>query len=219
VRDVLRDVVDVSPEEVDLPAKVKSLPLPGDFVVRAGSTPEARMAAFAEMLSQATRQPYRFVLEPRERDAIVVTGKYAFRPLPNTEQQSGGTLYLCLATPTTKPSYSGAGGGMRESFERLGELTNLPVIIETTLPQRDARNWRIDSSAAAYMRGRREMDAATADRLLANVAKQTSLVLKRERRVVPTWVVATTTGTTRPAAATTTPVATPPAMTSASSKQ
>ena len=103
---------------------------------------------------------------------------------------------------------------MLDAFERLGELTNLPVVLETTLPQRDARNWRIDSSVGAYMGGRKPMNAAAVDLLLANFAKQTSLVLKRERRVVPTWVVTTTATPATAPAATTARVATTLAPTS-----
>ncbi|MEA2708981.1 MAG: hypothetical protein QOF78_1582 [Phycisphaerales bacterium] len=190
VRDLLRDVVGVSPEEVDLPASVKSTPLHGDWVVRAGSTIEARMTAFASVMSQVLGRTYQFKLEPREREAIVITGTYAFHPLPDTEQQPGGTMYLTVKPPARKPGFYAAGGSAAQAFERVGALTGLPIIFETKLPEpgRGVQNWRIDVSANPYLGGGKPMDAATIDALLANVAKQTSLVLKREKRVVPTWV-------------------------------
>lgn len=126
--------------------------------------------------------------QTREREAIVITGTYAFRPLPAPTQQEGRTLYLHLTAPTTKPSFSNVGAGFKALSGYLDDLTGLPVVMETTLPERGAPNLEIDRSLFAYLNGRKAMDAATVDVLLANVAKQTSLALKRERRVMPMWV-------------------------------
>lgn len=54
VEEVLRNVVEISPQDVDLPPAAKNLELPGDFVYRPAATPEQRMAAFARVLSSAT---------------------------------------------------------------------------------------------------------------------------------------------------------------------
>ena len=70
------------------------------------------------------------------------------------------------------------------------------MVIGTVLPPRGPQNWKIDAPLQPYMDGRKPMDAAMVDVLLANLAKQTSLQFKRERRVVQTWVPTTATTTT-----------------------
>jgi hypothetical protein len=65
-------------------------------------------------------------------------------------------------------------------------VTKRQVIIEAKLPSRGANSYR-DHASMKPFHGE-AADPAAVDALLANVAQQTSFQLKRERRVVPTWV-------------------------------
>lgn len=71
-------------------------------------------------------------------------------------------------------------------FTHLEDVTGRQVIVEAKLPSRGAGSYRDHASVQSFHR--MEMDAATVDALLANLANQTSFELKRERRVLPTWV-------------------------------
>jgi RNA polymerase sigma factor (sigma-70 family) len=188
VRGVLRDVVGIAPQETDLPRDILRRNLPGDWVVRESSPVAERMAAFTQLLSQQIGRTYRSEVRPLEREVIVVRGTYAYRPLPDVpEEQYGATIHFYVGQPEKKPSgFGGSGGAFRGLFAHLGDLSGRQIIIETELPSRGAGSYKDHASVQPFHR--KEMDAATLDLLLANVEKQTSFELKRERRVVPTWV-------------------------------
>jgi len=84
---------------------------------------------------------------------------------------------------------SDLGGAFAGIFGHLGLLTARQIIVETTLPSRGPGSYKAHASMQPFYR--KDMDPAALDELLANVAKQTSLQFRRERRVVPTWVFTT----------------------------
>jgi hypothetical protein len=188
VRGVLRDVVGVAPHETDLPRDLLGRDLPGDWVVRRSVTTAERMAGFTQLLSQELGRTYRSELRPVEREVIVVRGTYAYHAPPGVETDlRGDTVHFYLGTPEKKPNgLGGSGGYFRAMFAHLEDLTGRAVIVETKLPGRGADSYK-DHGSLKPLYGK-EVDAASVDLLLSNVAKQTSFELQRERRVLPTWV-------------------------------
>ena len=191
VAGLLRTVVGVAPAETNLPRATLMRTLNGDWVYRESAPVADRMAAFTQLLSQDIGRTYRAELAPLEREVIVVTGAYAYKPLPDVSNQNGGgggdTIHFYLGQPQKKPTgFSGSGGAFTGMFTHLEDVTGRQVIVEAKLPSRGAGSYRDHASVQSFHR--MEMDAATVDALLANLANQTSFELKRERRVLPTWV-------------------------------
>jgi RNA polymerase sigma factor (sigma-70 family) len=198
VRDLLRAAVGISPEETDLPREVLSRVLPGDWVMREGAPVADRMAALTQALSQEMGRTYRSEVRQLEREVIVVRGTYAYHPLPNVIQErrggggggSGETIHFYIGQPQKQPTgMNGSGGAFAGIFGHLGLLAARQIIVETTLPSRGPGSYKAHASMQPFYR--KDMDPAALDELLANVAKQTSLQFRRERRVVPTWVFTT----------------------------
>lgn len=204
VGDLLRSVAGVSPQEVDLPVEVKRRELPGDWVVRGGAPVEQRMAALATLISRATTRPIApLVRTPRERDVIVVGGTYAYRPLASgtTRPQRGQMVHLFVGDLESGRNRGGGGAGLENAFERVSDLTGYPIVYDTSLKARASVSYHHHPSLAAFEEARRTADVAPAplvDELLANLAKQTSLTITRERRTIPIWEPATS-PTTAPA--------------------
>jgi hypothetical protein len=188
VRSMLRDL-GVAPHETDLPQAVLRQSLPGDFVVRQDAPTAARVAAFTQLLSEATGRTWRSAVRPLEREVIVVSGTYAYHPPADMPRDASGgdTIHFYLGKPDNKPmGFSGSGGAFGAMFNHLEDVAKRQVIIETKLPSRGANSYR-DHASMQPLHGE-VADPAAVDALLANVGKQTSFQLKRERRVVPTWV-------------------------------
>ena len=188
VRGVLRDVVGVAPHETNLPRELLGRNLPGDWVVRRPVSVEQRMAAFTQMLSQELGRTYRSEVRQIEREAIVVRGTYAYHAPPGVDSElRGDTVHFYLGTPDKKPNGSGgSGGSFGAMFKHLEDLTRRAIIVETKLPGHGAGSYKDHSSLQPFYG--EEVDAASVDLLLANLAKQTSFELRREKRVLPTWV-------------------------------
>jgi len=195
VRGLLRGTVGISPEETDLPREMLSRVLPGDWVMREGAPVADRMAAFTQALSQEMGRTYRSEVRQVEREVIVVRGTYAYHALPDVIQErrgngGGQTIHFYIGQPQKQPTgMNGSGGAFAGIFGHLGLLTARQIVVETTLPSRGPGSYKAHASMQPFYR--KDMDPATMDELLANVAKQTSLEFKRERRTVPTWVFTT----------------------------
>jgi RNA polymerase sigma factor (sigma-70 family) len=191
VRGVLRSLVGVAPHETDLPRALLGRDLPGDFVVRTSAPVAERMAAFTQMLSQELRRTYRAELRQLEREVIVVTGTYTYRPTPDVEREPGraDTVHFYIGTPQKKPDgFGGSGGYFRAVLAHLEDLTGRGVVVDAKLPPRGGpASYKDHSSVKPFHRN--DMDAASLDLLLANLAKQTSFEFRREKRVLPTWVI------------------------------
>jgi RNA polymerase sigma factor (sigma-70 family) len=204
VNDVLRSAVGVSPQEVDLPPEVRRLRTAGDWVFRDGTTSDQRMAAFGQYISARLTKPYTVTRQPLERDVIVVAGKFEFRELEE---------FAATTRPTTAPARrprtptlhlfaermnddrdgsGGGGGGVRNALERVGDVTGYPLVYDTPLDAAANQfNYRHHRSFLQLEQDRGDKLAPQdkVDQLLANVAKQTSLTITRERRTIPIWVV------------------------------
>ncbi|MEA2733894.1 MAG: hypothetical protein QOE14_345, partial [Humisphaera sp.] len=173
------------------PREVLRLVVPGDWVMREGAPVAERMAAFTQLLSQEMGRTYRSEVQQLEREVIVVSGTYAYHALPDVvqEQRRGGgdTVHFYIGQPQKQPTgMNGSGGAFAGVFAHLGGLTGRQIIVESKLPPRGASNYKDHASVQPFHT--KEMDAATLDALLANIARQMSFELKREKRVMPTWV-------------------------------
>jgi hypothetical protein len=146
-----------------------------------------------KILAPVTGRTYEMVYRPVERDAIVVSGKFKFQPLPGVKNADGRpTIHLFVRDGEVASMPNGVGGGtsgIGGMMMMVGEITGYPIMYDTPPANGIRVNWRQQESVA-QMADKRvgPADAGEVDALLANVSKQTSLELKRGKRVVEMWV-------------------------------
>jgi hypothetical protein len=179
-------------------------PLMADLVVRKSATPRERADALAQILSRELKRKLTLTLSEVEREVIVVGGKFAYKTPPRGSPATRATTqaWKLRTPPRVILIYAGtpAGPGERrggyqtsvtsDTFVRmLANLCRMPVIIEGTLGG-ERQYFAIDRSAYEPWDRLHPPDDATIDAILNNVAMQSELRLRRERRKMPSWVLA-----------------------------
>ncbi|MEA2708982.1 MAG: hypothetical protein QOF78_1583 [Phycisphaerales bacterium] len=197
VNSVLGDIAGLSPQEVDLPYPLMKRELRGDWVYRTDVPVEQRLAALMQVIAPIAGRTYELARRPLEREVIVVTGQFKLQPLPGTKKYEGRpTIHLFIRDGEPDALPDGVGGGtasIKRVLNEVSDITGYPVVFDTPLASGVRVSWRQQDSVAT-MQDKRigPADARDVDALLANVAKQTSLELKRERRMIEMWSPATT---------------------------
>lgn len=160
-------------EEADVDASVpRSMPLPGDWVVRKGASTDQLAAGIADVLSRKLGRTVRLERRHVTRDAIIVRGSYHFVPLPG--KPDNGVIEL-VGDPPPQPLPSQKRQlKLGELLRRFGSVNGLAIVDET---------------------GRGDKPVTIADHptygnpmiVLRNIAAQTSLRLDREPRPRDLW--------------------------------
>lgn len=167
------------------PGKLINAPMRGDWVVRADSTPEQRQAAFVAELSRVLKTPVTLTESRTQRQAIVVRGKLAMRPIAATRPDGRPTvvIYRGKRSPNNEWNTGNTLG------EQLADTCNLPVIDEAGISQKQIELVRSQNSwlGRGAMTPQRQK---AIDEILGNVAAQTSLDLRVESRLLPVWTLA-----------------------------
>jgi RNA polymerase sigma factor (sigma-70 family) len=205
-RDALRAAVGIAPRELELsndfPADLLDRPMPGDWVIRQGGSTEAKLADFLRAL---VGRPVAVTRQTVERDVIVISGTFAYRGLNGAAPAAGQPrkIHFFLGQPDATPSHGGGTGSYVNALERVGDSTGYRVVRESPkFGERSGVEFAthrsfMDAAAEAKRTNNGVFPPAQLDDFLANLSKQTSLNIRRERRAVGTWV-------TVPAAAATT---------------
>jgi len=191
VSDILSDLI-VPPQEVDLPPTILKTVLRGDIVYRSSSSLQERLPALMQVIAPIVGRRIELVRRPVERDVIIVSGKFKLQPLADAPSYEGRPtihLFVRAGEPASLPS--GVGGGtaaIRTILDEVGDITGYPIVYDNPLGSGLRVNWRQQESVVEMQEKRiGPADAAEVDALLANVAKQTSLELKRGRRTIEMW--------------------------------
>lgn len=179
--------------EYDGPKELLDLAVPGDWIIRDGSTIQDRLAALEGILRDELKQPVRFERRIVERDTIVIRGDWQFHPSPDV--QPGDSKYVNLyadeadATDATKGSSGFGTSALPELFAIVGSYLNLPVADERSSPDTRQAVWRVHRSALLLDMPDGPARLAKADLILKHLAEQTSLQFTREPRKVAVWFV------------------------------
>jgi hypothetical protein len=174
----------------------------GDWVYRSGASQQEILAGIAQVISERIGRPVHFAQRTLPRPALIVRGTYAFHALPGRED---GVIDLTDANPTAPPSsrpIKAAAGGSVDHGTLMAMLdfwfsSDRQVIDESGAGKTNVA-WRF------------RPDVRSTQKLLANLAAQTSLQFATETRDAPVWVLVDDQG--HPASAT------PTATTQASAK-
>ena len=123
----LRQVGGIWPQDTDLPREKLSRRVDGDWVIRVGATTDQKIAALAPLL---LGQGKTLALKPVERDVIVASGTFDYKPREAAQQPS--TLYpqIRLYSGPRRSESSSACQTKEDMLNELGEVLNHPMIIE-----------------------------------------------------------------------------------------
>jgi hypothetical protein len=167
---------------LELALKDRLRPVPGDWVIRPESTTEQRMEAISRVLR--TQLGWKVTLEQRqvERELFVARGQFRYAPLPKQLDAEGGDDGMPQLVHFYVDSLSGERGAAIGDVSALltaaGELMETEIVNESE-PAKGPITWRNHAGAMVPPESR--------DKLVANIAKQTGLTFKRERRMTSRW--------------------------------
>jgi hypothetical protein len=168
--------------EVEMADELKFLEVAGDWIVRRNSTLEQRMAAVGQILSSATGRRIAVRKTTRQRRVLVVSGTYAFTPLPQAKDPRTIHLYC---RELIEPNGAGGGSGPLSSIlHRLEEVTGQKIVNQAVVAGGTKVGWtnHHDLSSAGKDLKMREL-------LLDNVRKQTGLTFSAQTQDVEIWTV------------------------------
>jgi hypothetical protein len=186
---VLFYVLGIPEYDYNLPKDLK-IKLAGDWIIRTNSSKDEQLKALEEIIYAETKRIIRFEKRTVERDVIVATGRFDFKPL---KSEKTDWLYLCL----------------NENDRLVGNIvTHQPVSINELLPlisntsgidiKIDDRTEKVEvpkikcrcsADLALNMSKEREKNLPI---LLDNLAKQTGLQFTVEKRPADIWFVTET---------------------------
>ncbi len=167
---------------IDAPRRLLGAPVAGDWVVRKGSTLEARAAALEQVLREEAGLAVTIRRRRVPRELIVVSGTVG-------PTAAGTTVHLYSDQKDKDGPTTGNGSGIFLDFLRTMEnMTGREVANESVTPLVQKIGW------AAHTSGRvgdipPKRGAAKLDMILANVSRQSGLQLRRETRPVDVWEV------------------------------
>ncbi len=171
---------------VDIPQEILRRPMPGDWVVREPASLPQRIAAFEKELSKLLGAPAKLTLRQVERDVIIASGTFKFTPMsdPSPPDQTNVQLF--------HKTLGRNGGTMNGNVSRLlievGNCLRRPIMAEGVSPTDVRVSWYYHDDVRPRAFANTQPSGEVADEVLANVAKQTGLKLKREKRVLGVWV-------------------------------
>jgi hypothetical protein len=147
--------------------------LPGDLVIREGTTKQQRLDALAELVERETGRKIRFEPAKVQRDTIVVRGEYRPGPL---EGLPGNVIELFAGDGPDPRQRQAERGDLKGLFSIVENLTSLRVDDETAAKANPRVSYRID---------RRE--PLKPDRIIELLGKQTGLRFAVEKRETEMW--------------------------------
>jgi hypothetical protein len=186
--DVLKQLLDIWPQDTDIPRDLLVKEVPGDWVVPANwfLDPQLswneKVAALLPELSEVIGDAKTLKQQPIEREVIVARGSLnaelmKLRPNDNVNA-------ICFLGGEAK-GHSIAQDA-REMLQRLGEVAGRPVVVEANLGPPEPFDILMDG--AEKLRLETEIiDTNLCDQILRVVSEQTGMQLTRETRTIPTW--------------------------------
>ena len=167
-----------------------SLKLPGDWVVRKDTPKSQRLAALANIVNQEFGQDIRLVPRTVERDVLVASGNVSVHPLP---KKSANVVAIYLED--RKRNLWMTAGSVSDFLGDLSDLTGIKIINETTPPLKQIF-W------SNFVKPQELAGSKTAqEHVLKNIADQSGITFRHERRPVEIWFVEPQSTQTQSAAA------------------
>jgi hypothetical protein len=179
-------IIGLSAFEYEILQDPTEVNIPGDWVVRKGSSKEQRMAAFEKIVRECTGRPIVFQPSRVEQEVVVARGRFHFQPLSGTYDDSWIHVYADQLDPDSRGG--GGSGSLAKFLRRLGEVNFDQPVVDETQGDREVKvnyGWHM----SGYIRRiTNEKERARKLRLvLDNVSRQTGLTFIVERRWITVW--------------------------------
>jgi beta-lactamase regulating signal transducer with metallopeptidase domain len=182
---VLRLVFDIPRHDYRIPKELRWMRLPeGDWVVRATATPEERLCALREILHSETGRSIRFTKKTVERDTIVVTGRYAFTPLPGKDPER---LSLFVYDRGYLYPYSHAADSLAEFWRFISARIGMPI--EDSSEPVETGKILFQDDGVLHPSPVEPLESRHLRYLLDNLARQTNLQFTIQKRPTEIWFV------------------------------
>jgi hypothetical protein len=167
----------VAPEHTfEIAQGLRNLALPGDWIVRDGTSVEARLEAFQRDVNKGLGRTIRCERRRVTREVLVVSGRYTFRPL--AKDRPG--VHLSADNRDLDSECGGGEGTLDDLLSSLSLITRLRFIDDTTASASAKIRWTQHDSS---------LEPGRLAELLANLSRQTSLESRRQQRLVDVWFV------------------------------
>ena len=173
--------------EYELPEELLSLQIPGDWIIRDEAPQETKLKALEQLLADELGRYIRFEKRTVEREVIVATGRFRFRPLP--EALNDNLVYMFSDIFDDR----GGGGGTAESVPKflfaIGDQVGMPVVNKTQPSEEISIPYHHHSSS--YLRRVKDKTekAEKLRMMLDNLTKQTELQFEISLQPVEVWFV------------------------------
>lgn len=117
----------VPPQDVEGDPELLRRKLPGDFTGRLDAPPERLEKQLTQLLQEQFKVPGRVRFTQGDRKLLVARGKFAFKPIPNRNDQ----IEIYGHSLNDDPNLGGGGSGsMEECIKHLGEYVNRRMACE-----------------------------------------------------------------------------------------
>jgi RNA polymerase sigma factor (sigma-70 family) len=153
---------------------LRRLDVPGDWIVREGTAVEARLEAFRRAVNEGLGRSIRCERRRGTRDVVVVSGRYAPRPL--SKELPG--LHLSVDNRDLDSECGGGEGTWDELLSALSLITGLRFVNDAMVSAGEKIRWTQHDSS---------LERGRLAEMLANLSRQTSLEFRRQERPVDVW--------------------------------
>jgi hypothetical protein len=188
LKDVLEQVIGLFDFEYDCSDEYLSIEIPGDWVVRIGSTRHERLGALERILSRHTGATWHFKKQRTTAEVIRVTGRFEFCPLP-VGTYNDSRVHVFSDTLDPDESWGGGGGLLHDFLTRLSRTQVGLPIVDATDPLVPRSRFRWGCHRSGYPA--RMPEGAEKDRklqlLLNNLNRQTGLDFAQEEQPIDIW--------------------------------
>jgi beta-lactamase regulating signal transducer with metallopeptidase domain len=184
---ILYYVLGIPEYDYNLPKELK-VNLPGDWIVRAGLPVAQQLKALEEIIYAELHRSIRFEKRKVEREVIVATGRFEFKPL-RSEDPNWLYLYLNENDRLWGNIVSHQPASISELLLHIADGIDTAIEDKTEPCEIPKIRCRCSSSLAGDMSKAREKNLPI---LLDNLAKQTGLQFTVERQPAEIWFVTET---------------------------
>jgi hypothetical protein len=188
----------IKSQDLSGPPDLLATPLPGDWVVRPGTSDAQLVQELETILRGEFKLPIHLEFRDAKRDVYVASGRFHFTPLPRQPGagQAGAAdendVSVQIFGKRFYPGPRSAGGGFGDCNEFLkwaGRWIDAPIVNEVTEPPQRL-TWRLHGQLghSSFVPSTKNEDHDPA-LVLANIERQTGLHFAKESRPVKTLFV------------------------------
>jgi hypothetical protein len=186
--DVIYSCCSLKKYEFFLSPELRSVTVPGDFIVDHSTTPQIRLAALQRIFAMQIGRPIKIEEEVRRCPVIVAVGHYDFTPLPQARHTDAVAFTSDLRHMDTFEN-GGSGGSWQELLDTLGDTIGVRMFSVVDNPPLHVNWFNYADIWDIYSMASQSVDQHALNTLLENLSAQTSLDFKIETRPEEVYVI------------------------------